>query len=65
MNIFGYLEYRGDVPLRDAPFNDVDNLILAELSYTDFGGIVPEDGREISIERRRPVPGYAAGFLSE
>ena len=49
MNIFGYLEYRGDVPLRDAPFNDVDNLILAELSYTDFGGIVPEDGREISI----------------
>ena len=50
MNIFGYLKWRADVPLQAAPFNDADNLILAELSYSDFGGIVPEDGREIAIE---------------
>ena len=32
------------------PFNEVDNLVLAELSYTDFRGIVPETGEEISLK---------------
>ena len=30
-------------------FNEVDNLVLAELVYTAFGGIVPVDGRQISL----------------
>lgn len=42
-NIFDYLYWRADVPFSAAPFNDVDNLILAELVYTDFGGIVSDD----------------------
>ena len=42
-NIFDYLHWRADVPLSAAPFNDVDNLILSELVYTDFGGIVSDD----------------------
>ena len=42
-NIFDYLHWRGDVPFSVAPFNDVDNLILSELVYTDFGGIVSDD----------------------
>ena len=49
MNIFGYLKWRGDVPLGKAPFNEADNLILSELAYTDFGGIVPEDGTPVSL----------------
>ena len=49
-NIFDYLTWRGDVPLALSPFNPVDNLILSELSYTDFGGIVPDDGTEIPLE---------------
>ena len=48
-NIFDYLEWRCDVPLAVDPFNEVDNLVLAELVYTDFGGIVPVDGRQISL----------------
>ena len=43
-DIFDYLKWRADVPFSVSPFNDVDNLILAELAYTDFGGIVPEEG---------------------
>lgn len=39
-NIIDYMRWRGDLPLATAPFNPVDNLILAELSYTDFGGAV-------------------------
>jgi hypothetical protein len=36
-----YLEYRGDILLGERPFNDVDNLILASLSYLDLKGIAP------------------------
>ena len=42
-DIFEYLEWRADVPLSVAPFNDVDNLVLSELAYTDFTGIVSRD----------------------
>ena len=50
MNIFDYLKWRGDVPFAISPFNDVDNLILAELAYTDFGGIVPGDGTTVPLQ---------------
>lgn len=52
-NIFDYLEWRGDVPFSADPFNDVDGLVLAELAYTLFDGIVPEDGEKISLGRVR------------
>ena len=35
-NIMDYLVWRGDVALDYAPFNDVDSLILSELSYLTF-----------------------------
>lgn len=40
-NIVTYLEEFGDKPLSLLPFNEVDNLVLAELSYVDLTGIVP------------------------
>lgn len=57
-NIFDYLDWRADVPLSADPFNEVDNLIFSELSYTDFGGIVPDDGTEI------PLPEALAAFFA-
>ena len=41
-NILDYLDWRGDLTLAAAPFNEVDNLILSELSFLDYSGIVPE-----------------------
>ena len=32
-NIMDYLDWRGDLPLTVSPFNEVDGLILAELSF--------------------------------
>ena len=52
-NIFDYLSWRADVPLWVSPFNDVDNLILSELVYTDFAGTVPEDGSAASLAEVR------------
>ncbi len=48
-DIQDYLEWRGDIPFSADPFNEVDNLILAELAYTDFTGTVPADGRRTSL----------------
>ena len=44
MNIFDYLSWRGDVPFSADPFNEVDGLVLSELAYTNFAGIVPARG---------------------
>ena len=41
-----YLYWRGDLPFSVDPFNEVDNLILAQTAYVDFDGIVPESGDE-------------------
>ena len=35
-NIMDYLQWRGDLTLRQAPFNSIDNLILSTLVYIDF-----------------------------
>ena len=45
-NISDYLDWRGDIPMSVDPFNEVDNLILAELAYTDFADIVPPPSKE-------------------
>ena len=48
-NLLDYLDWRGDLTLEQAPFNEVDNLILAELSFVDFSGIVPPPGQGDSV----------------
>ncbi len=35
-NIMDYLAWRGDLTMKQSPFNCVDNLILSTLSYIDF-----------------------------
>jgi len=50
-NLMDYLDWRGDLTLEISPFNEVDALILAELSFVDFDGIVPppELGRGLPL----------------
>lgn len=48
-NILTYLAWRGDLPFEAQPFNEVDNLILAEFSYIDFSNFVPAPGENGSI----------------
>ena len=40
-NIMDYLDWRGDLTLAQSEFNEIDNLILAQLVYVDLEGIVP------------------------
>lgn len=48
-NMTDYLDWRGDVPLSVSPFNEVDNLILSHVAYTDFGGIVSASGEAVPL----------------
>ncbi len=49
-NISDYLDWRGDIPFTADPFNEVDNLILSELAYTNFEGIVPDNGLDDFVD---------------
>ena len=49
MNLFDYLDWRGDVPFSVDPFNEVDNLLLSQLVYTEFEGI-GLDGKTVSMQ---------------
>ena len=39
-NMMDYLDWRGDLTFTASRFNEVDNLLFAELVYTSFDGIV-------------------------
>ena len=50
MELFDYLKWRNDVSLKTAPFNEIDNVILSYLAYADFGELLHEPKRHVSIE---------------
>ncbi len=52
-NLFDYLEWRGDIPFSADPFNEVDNLVLSELAYADFEGVVTPWGDPVSVRTVR------------
>ena len=60
-DLFDYLDWRGDLTLAQAPFNEVDNLILAELSFVDFGGIVAAPGAGGAISLREAAEQFLPG----
>ncbi len=48
-NITTYIKFRGDLSMKSYPFNEVDALILSELSYIRFENIVPTVDEKASI----------------
>lgn len=61
-NLLDYLDWRGDLTLEQSPFNEVDNLILAELSFVDFKDIVPGPGEGESVALRDAAERFFAHF---
>ncbi len=47
--VFDYINWRGDLTFQQVPFNPVDNLILARISYLPFEGIVPGPDSKKSV----------------
>ena len=64
-NIIDYIAWRGDLPFSVVPFNDIDSLILCQISYLDFGDIVSESFKECvtlkdAAERFRNAKDFSA-----
>lgn len=57
-NLFTYLKWRGDLPITDVTFNEVDALILSELSYIRLDGVVCGPGEEGMITIREANERY-------
>lgn len=51
-NMLDYLDWRGDLTLARDPFNEVDSLVLCQLSYLHLDGVVPApgEGRPVTAE---------------
>ena len=45
-NIVDYVDWRGDITFSASPFNDIDALILTQLSMVNWSGIIPGDVSE-------------------
>ncbi|MCR4588385.1 MAG: DUF2974 domain-containing protein [Lachnospiraceae bacterium] len=57
-NFIDYLDWRGDLSFQEAPFNEVDALLLSYLSYVNFDEVLPGVDRKgaasgISLSKAR------------
>lgn len=54
-NLIDYLRWRGDLSLAASPFNQVDGLILCQLAYVCFDGVVPPPGRRAPLGMHQAI----------
>lgn len=59
MDFFDYLNWRGDLSFEQVPFNKVDALLLAHVTYSSFDRVVPE-----SFNKRKTFAKVAKDFSS-
>lgn len=64
-NMMSYLVWRGDLGVSLDPFNEVDSLILSQLVYCKFEGIVPGIGQKGSITIADAAEEYRKRHLKE
>lgn len=48
-NIQEYLKWRGDIPMTQVPYNEVDAYILAKTVEPDYTGIIPPSGAGVTL----------------
>jgi hypothetical protein len=46
-NLIDYLDWRGDLSFKQADFNDVDALVLCQISYMNFDSILTDDFKNV------------------
>ena len=64
-NLFDYLDWRGDLSFEVSPINEVDSLILSQISYVDFGGIVSSDPSAEPVPMMEAVRAYLKAHKGE
>lgn len=64
-NLLDYLRWRGDLSFSADPFNEVDNLVLAELCFIDFSHIVSDAPAEGETDDLPTLKEAAGLFFAE
>lgn len=59
-NILDYIDWRGDLSVKESPFNEVDNLILTQIAYMDLADIAYGERVRESITLRAAVDSFFA-----
>lgn len=57
-NLLDYVKWRGDIPFSVSPFCEIDALILCQISYMNFDGIVPAKGERTVIRAEAAVDSF-------
>ena len=57
-NIIDYIRWRGDVTVAASPFNDIDSLILSQITMINFKGIIPPPFESGKISLRDAADTY-------
>ena len=55
MNVFDYIKWRGEIPFRMSPYNEVDSLIISQIPYLDFSDVLPYEGNMLLREAVQQV----------
>lgn len=66
--ILDYLKEYGDISFREVPMNEVDSLVLCQLSYLKFDGMVPgvqENADSVRLKELEGHPDYENLFADE
>lgn len=61
-NIIDYVKWRGDLSTEASPFNDIDSLILSQITMINFKGIVPAPFETGRISLRDAADTYFADY---
>lgn len=64
-NMLDYLDWRGDLTLAQSPFNEVDNLILSQLSYANLDHVVPAEWSHMAVTIREAAERYFQLYSEE
>lgn len=64
-NMLDYLDWRGDLTFGQSPFNEVDNVILSQLAYVNFDGIVPPEGSDADLSIAEAAQVYFQQYSEE
>lgn len=64
-NMLDYIDWRGDLTLAQSPFNEVDNVVLSQLSYVNFDDIVHSTTSEADITIAEAAEHYFSQYSDE
>ncbi|MBP5748302.1 MAG: hypothetical protein J6W63_08090, partial [Treponema sp.] len=59
-NIIDYIDWRGDIDFCASPFNEIDAVILCQITYLDFEGLIPAEFCKKGITLKQIAQSFSA-----